>query len=161
MKITGAEFEQEIYRFIDELKDLLSPRIWENLLLDCTKNEILVLWLLYRKESVNMTQIADYIHAPLNTATGIIARMEKKELVIRERSSEDKRIVLIVLGEKGREQIQAIFNEFMFYGSRIIEAFSEEEMQVFFRMTEKIRDIMKEERNTEAGKTKVRRILIE
>lgn len=161
MKITGAEFEQEIYRFIDELKDLLSPRIWENLLLDCTKNEILVLWLLYRKESVNMTQIADYIHAPLNTATGIIARMEKKELVIRERSSEDKRIVLIVLGEKGREQIQAIFNEFMFYGSRIIETFSEEEMQVFFRMTEKIRNIMKEERNTEAGKTKVRRILIE
>lgn len=160
MKVTGAELEQEVYRFIDELKDMLSPRIWENLLLDCTKNELLILWLLYRQESVNMTGVADYIHVPLNTATGIIARMEKRQLVVRERSIEDKRIVTIKLGEKGREQIQAIFKEFMFYAGRILETCSEEEIGLFFHMMQKIMGIMKEERRKEKV-TKVRKIVIE
>ena len=41
------------------------------------------------KTQVNMTEIAEYIHVPLNTATGIINRMEKNGLIERTRSQED------------------------------------------------------------------------
>ena len=161
MKLTEELFEQEIFGFIDQLKDLLSPQIWENILLDCTKNEILILWLLYRRQNVNMTQIADYIHVPLNTATGIIARMEKRMLVVRERSNEDKRIVTIRLGQQGEVQMLAMIKEFTSYGRRVLEVFSTEEIELFSRMMKKLIEIMKEERKENPIKNKVRKIEIE
>ena len=73
--------EEGVYAYVEQIKELISSDLWGNLLLDCSKNEILVLWFLYRQQEVNMTQIAEYIHVPLNTATGIVARMEKKKLL--------------------------------------------------------------------------------
>ena len=64
MNISAENFQKEIYQYIDEVKELLSPDIWENILLNCTKNEMLILFLLYRSEEVNMTQVAEYIHVP-------------------------------------------------------------------------------------------------
>lgn len=161
MKLTEELFEQEIFGFIDQIRDLLSPQIWENILLDCSKNEILILWLLYRRQNVNMTQIADYIHVPLNTATGIIARMEKRMLVVRERSNEDKRIVTIRLGQQGEVQMLAMIKEFTSYGRRVLEVFSTEEIELFSRMMKKLIEIMKEERKENPIKNKVRKIEIE
>ena len=161
MKIQETQMEQEIYNFVDQIKELLSPRIWENILLDCSKNEILILWLVYRQEEVNMTQIADYIHVPLNTATGIIARMEKRGLVIRERSAEDKRVVTIRLGGQGAGQMQAVIKEMMYYAGRVMEEFTEEEMGLLFRMLNKLLCIMQEARGKEGVRKGIRRIEIE
>lgn len=171
MSITQEGMEQEIYQFIDKIKDLLSPQIWENILLDCSKNEILILWLLYRRQTVNMSQIADYIHVPLNTATGIVARMEKKELIIRERSEEDKRIVFIRLGVKGKEQMQAMIKEFMHYGALVMKSLSQEELSVLFKMMDKVMQIIESENQnrkvpcsaerTTPDNSQIRRITIE
>ena len=153
--------EQQIYQYVDQIRDLLSSELWENILLDCTKNEILILWLLYQSKEVNMTQIADYIHAPLNTTSGIITRMEKRKLVSRQRSQEDKRVVTITLGGKGEAQIQAIIKEVVFYGSKIMQSFSQEEIQIFTRMMDRVISIMKEEHMKDTVHTKVRKITIE
>ena len=69
-----------IIDYIEEIKELLSSDIWENIFLNCSKNEVFIFWLLYRKNEVNMTEAAEYIHVPLNTATGIIGRMERNGL---------------------------------------------------------------------------------
>ena len=161
MQLRIGEMEQQIYQYVDQIRDLLSSELWENLLLDCTKNEILILWLLYQSKEVNMTQIAEYIHAPLNTASGIISRMEKRELVSRQRNQEDKRVVTITLGNKGEAQIKSIIKEVVFYGSKIMQSFSQEEMQLFTRMMDRIISIMKEERLKETVHTKVRKITFE
>lgn len=98
MKIDKQEevrMQEDFFAFIDEIRELLSSDIWNNILLNCSKNEVFVFWLLYRKENVNMTEIAEYIHVPLNTATGIIAKMEKKGYIIRDRLKEDKRVVVV------------------------------------------------------------------
>lgn len=161
MKINKEIFEKDFYSYIDSMKDLLSPQLWQNVLFDCSKNEIFILWFLYRNKEVNMTQIAQYINVPLNTATGIINRMEKKKLVSRTRSVEDKRIVTICLDTDGDEQIEAILKEFMYYGKRVIESFTDEEIELFFNMINKLMDIMKEERNKEKTKPKIRKISID
>lgn len=161
MKIDKMELEQEFYQFIDEIKDLLSPEIWQNILLDCSKNEVLILWLLYRHGKSNMSKIAEYIHVPLNTATGIIARMERKKLIIRERDIEDKRIVTIQLGEQGLAQMQALINELSYYGMQIVTAFTPQEMELFGNMMKKLIEIMKKGRHTEAPVRKIREISIE
>lgn len=153
-------FEMMI-RYVDEVKELLSSEIWENIFLNCSKNEILIFWLLYLKKEVNMTEIAEYIHVPLNTATGMIGRLEKNGLVERTRSAEDKRVVLIRFSTKGSRQFQKLMGELLRYGGKIFSEMTEEEVQLFFKMIEKAKRVLKEERKKEEPQKKVRKIVIE
>lgn len=159
--IDEQNVKKDAYQFIEEVKELLSPKLWENILLSCSKNEVLVLWLLYRKEEANMSEIADYIHVPLNTATGVIGRMEKNELVLRNRSREDKRVVTIRLTEKGMAQVKALVGELTYYGTQVLASFSKEEMDIFYKMMNKVMEVLKQEHKKESAQKKVRKITIE
>ena len=165
MNLSNQEISQETFRaiadYIEEVKELLSSDIWENIFLDCSKNEVLVFWLLYQRSEVNMTEIAEYIHVPLNTATGIINRMEKNELIVRTRSKEDKRVVLIGLSEKGMTQFQSLVNELMYYGMKVMSSFTKEEMNLFYKMTTKVKEILRQDKRKEDTPKKVRKIIIE
>lgn len=165
MKLKEQGISQETFQiikdYIEEVKDLLSSDIWENIFLNCTKNEVLIFWLLYQRSEVNMTEIAEYIHVPLNTATGIINRMEKNELIVRTRSKEDKRVVLIGFSEKGMAQFQNLINEMMYYGMKVMSSFTKEEMDLFYKMTTKVMEVLRQEKKKEATPRKVRKITIE
>lgn len=161
MNITEKQFESEIVKYVDQIRFLLSDQVWQNMLLDCSKNELFILLLLYRQKEANMTQIADYINAPLNTATGIINRMEKRDLVIRERDHQDKRIVTIRMGEQGSVQMNAILSQFSRYAKKVVEAFTSQEMELLFRIFVKLSDILREEKMEEIQKPKVVRITID
>lgn len=152
---------QIIIDYIDEVKELLSSNIWENVFLNCSKNEVFVFWLLYQRSEVNMTEIAEYIHVPLNTATGIINRMEKNGLIMRTRSQEDKRVVNIGFSEKGMAQFEALVGELVCYGTKVIQSFTKEELELFYKMTSKIMDILRQENKKEKVSKKVRKITIE
>ena len=86
MKLGQMELDDLLFSYLDEIRELVSPETWGSAALNCSKNELLIMLLLYRRQEVNMTQIADYIHVPLNTATGIVDRMEKKKIAERNRS---------------------------------------------------------------------------
>lgn len=163
MKLDINDLENMLFDFIDQIKVLLAPETWENILLNCTKNELLVLMLLYRGTDVNMTQIAEYLNVPLNTATGIVARMEKKEIVLRVRSLEDKRVVTIVLTDTGKQQMSSILLTFMGYGQKIISSLSAEEIELIGTVMGKVIALLQEVRKNEEEPTmnKVRKIMIE
>ena len=156
-----ARMQEDAFAFIEEIRELLSSDIWNNILLNCSKNEVFIFWLLYRKEQANMTEIAEYIHAPLNTATGIISKMEKNGFIVRDRFKEDKRVVVIRLTEKGTAQVKALVDEITYYAVQTISVFSKEEMDIFFRMAKRVVEVMKRERKHETCTSKVRRITIE
>lgn len=165
MNFKEQGFSEEIARlvtdYVEEIKELLSSDIWDNIFLNCTKNEVLVFWLLYRKNEVNMTEIADYIHVPLNTATGIIQRMEKNGLVIRTRSKEDKRVVNIGFSEKGMTQFEALVSEIIYYVMKVVGTFTKEEMELFYRMMSKVIQVLRQEHKKDGTPKKVRKIMIE
>lgn len=153
--------EKGVYAYVEQIKELISSDLWGNLLLDCSKNEILVLWFLYRQQEGNMTQIAEYIHVPLNTATGIVARMEKKKLLVRVRSEQDKRVVLIRLEQEGSEQIQKIMKEVFFYIHSVLDKFDEQEIAVLVKLGKVLMEVMEERKQEDSKKTsKVRKITI-
>ena len=108
-----------------------------------------------------MTEIADYIHVPLNTATGIISRMEKNGLVVRNRSEEDKRVVQIGFSQKGIEQFEALIKELAHYGMKVMGSFTADEMTLFYKMTSKIMEILRQENSSTKTHKKVRKITIE
>ncbi|MBP3351419.1 MAG: MarR family transcriptional regulator [Lachnospiraceae bacterium] len=157
----SQETFQVIIEYIEEVKELLSSNIWDNIFLNCSKNEVLIFWLLYQRNEVNMTEIAEYIHVPLNTATGIINRMEKNELIVRTRSKEDKRVVLIGFSEKGMVQFQNLVNELLYYGMTVMSSFTKEEIELFHKMTNKVKEILRQEKKKEETPKRVRKISIE
>ena len=154
------EILQNFTDYIEEIKELLTMELWENIFLNCSKNEVLVFWLLFRQKEVNMSDIAEYIHVPLNTATGIIGRMEKNGLIERTRSAEDKRIVLITFSEKGRAQFQKLVDE-MSYGVKILGELTASEMKLIESLMAKVKKVLKEEKIQKEPVKKVRKITIE
>ena len=165
MDLTGkgvpTELSQFIIDYIEEVKELLSSDLWENVFLNCSKNEVLIFWLLYRRGEVNMTEVADYIHVPLNTATGIINRMEKNGVIVRTRSAEDRRVVHISFSEKGTVQFDALLSEMVHYGLQVVNSLTGEEMDLLRNMTAKVLDVLRQEKQKEAKPKKIRKIEIE
>ncbi|MCR5501405.1 MAG: MarR family transcriptional regulator [Lachnospiraceae bacterium] len=157
----SAETFKQFTDYIDEIKELLSSDLWSNIFLNCSKNEVLIFWLLYQKKEVNMSEIAEYIHVPLNTATGIVGRMEKSGLVERMRSDQDKRIVLIRFSEKGMIQFQRLIGELTGYAAKVLGAFTPEELKLMESMMAKAKEVLKNEKKKEVSEKKVRRIMIE
>ena len=143
MALDNHLLEDTLLDYIEQVKVIIAQETWDNILLDCTKNELFVLMLLYRKSDVNMTQIAEYLNAPLNTTTGIVGRMEKKEMVRRLRSDTDKRVVTLVLTQQGRQQISDIMAIFLKYGQEIIASLSAQELTVMQNVLSKIIKLLK------------------
>lgn len=150
-----------LLEYLDQIKVLVSSDIWNNILMDCSKNEVFILILLYRKQEVNMTQIAEHINVPLNTATGIVGRMEKKGLVSRNRDMGDKRVVTICLGENGKEQFDKILKECLYYGEKVLSSLTLEEAKLLEGIFRKIIAVMAEEKSNQKTPSKIRRIIIE
>ena len=157
-----TNIEDYIFRYIDKVKVLVSPETWENLLLDCTKDEIFILLFVYRKTEVNMSMIAEYIHVPLNTATGIVGRMEKKNLIARYHSKDDKRVVKVAITDEGTRHIGSILKEIMRYVSVVMERLSPEEIKMLFQTINKIVEALEDtSQRVRVQEVKVKKIVIE
>lgn len=162
MIMDTTNVEEFIFRYIDKVKVLVSPETWENLLLDCTKDEIFILLYVYRKSEVNMSMIAEYIHVPLNTATGIVGRMEKKNLISRYHSKDDKRVVKVAITEEGTRHIGSILKEIMRYVHVVMDRLSPEEIKMLFQTVSKIMEALEDTSQREQDKeVKVKKIVIE
>lgn len=163
MELNHNNIENILFEYVEQFRLILSPDTWDNILLDCSKNEILVLLLLYRTNERNMSQIAEYLNVPLNTVTGIISRMEKKKMVSRDRYLEDKRVVTISLTEIGNQQIGEIIKNFVYYGERLFKDLTQDELKLLSHILDKVIGILKEVKieKTQAVTKKIRRIVIE
>lgn len=162
MKIDINNLEDSIFDLIDQVKVIISQETWENILMNCSKNEMFVLMLLYRKSDVNMTQIAEHLQAPLNTVTGIVGRMEKKDMVRRIRNDQDKRVVTLVLTEFGRNQISEIMSIFLNYAQMVIASLTPEELAMMASVVGKIASLVQKNQVVTPTKEKrIKKIIIE
>lgn len=160
----NKNMESVIFNYIDEIKTLFSPDKYSDIFLEYTKNELFALLFLYRYNDANMTQIAEYINAPLNTATGVITRLEKKQMVERIRSTEDRRIVLIKLTDKAKAVLEKEKNKIIDYGTRIMGMLTNEEKVAALSIYQKVVSVLREEKTsikTEESTKKVKKIIIE
>lgn len=137
------DIETIIFDFIDEFKFLFFPDQWSTVFLDYSKNEILVLLYLYKKKTANMTELSEYICAPLNTATGVVSRLEKKNMVERIRGNEDRRVVNIVLTPAAEVFIDEEKKLFAYYFGEIYKVLTDEERAAGINIIGKVINILK------------------
>ncbi len=157
--------EDFIFELIDQCKFLFFPEQWNLTFLDYSKNEVFALFYVYRRGSANMSEIAEYLSVPLNTATGIIGRLEKRNVVRRERDIVDKRVVTIAVTEAGKSFLAEQIKSLERYYQLFMEAVTEEEKLVLFRLIGKFLDIMTtdliKKDQVQDTKKSIRKIIIE
>jgi len=158
-------FEKIVMDFIDEIKFFLFPDKWGKIFMEHSKNEILVLFYLYKYREANMTKISEYIEAPLNTTTGVVNRLVKSGFLERIRNEDDRRIVLITLTDKAEEILKNELKIFQEYYEILSKELTSQEISVMIDVYGKIKDVFlgqKNKINQEDSKMKkVKRIKIE
>lgn len=164
MKSNGnIDFEGIIFSYIDEFKFLIFPDKWNSAFMDYSKNEIMVLIFLHRCKTANMTEISKYINAPLNTTTGVINRLEKKNMVERIRSKEDRRIVEIILTSKGSEFIDKEKDIILGFTKKVYEKLTGDEKSAAVSIFNKVRSVLMEgmhSKDTKGSGKKIKKITI-
>lgn len=127
------------------------------------KSDFLALLLLQRRGEATMSELAADLNAPLSTATGIGARLEKRKLIERQRHPKDKRVITLRLTDAGKDlagrariQIDALLY-------RIEQVLTPEELQQLMGLVQKIIIALQAPMAEpgEAETTVVRRIVIE
>jgi len=163
LELNQNNLEETLFEYVEQFRVLIEPETWGNILSECSKNEMLVLLLLYRKGESNMSQIAEYLNVPLNTATGIISRMENKRMVDRNRHPEDKRVVTIALTDGGNRQMAEIIKGFTYYGQQMMTVLTQEELKLLGRVLDKVINLLKEVKlqGTQEPPQRIRKITIE
>jgi DNA-binding MarR family transcriptional regulator len=105
---------------------------------DITNNDMHIIEAINIEEPRKMSDIAKRLNVTVGTLTTNMNSLEKKGYIIRERSTEDKRVVLVILTEKGRK---AFFHHRDFHKKMIrtiVRDLSEDEMKVLIRCMQKL-----------------------
>jgi DNA-binding MarR family transcriptional regulator len=105
---------------------------------DLTGPQLTVVKLLETVGDLSLSELSDRIRAQNSTVTGIIDRMEREGLVLRERSKEDRRVVHIRLTAKGQTLAKEIPVEPMEIFKGALETLSPQEMRDLMRIMTKV-----------------------
>ena len=105
---------------------------------DLTGPQLTVVKLLEQVGDLSLSELSDKIRAQNSTVTGIIDRMEREGLVLRERSKEDRRVVHIGLTAKGSALAKEIPVEPMEIFKGALESLSGQEMRDLMRIMTKV-----------------------
>ena len=105
---------------------------------DLTGPQLTVMKLLEQVGDLSLSELSDRIRAQNSTVTGIIDRMEREGLVVRERSKEDRRVVHIKLTTKGQALAREIPIEPIEIFKGALETLSATEMRDLVRILSKV-----------------------
>jgi len=103
-----------------------------------TGPQLTVLKMLEGVGDLSLSELSERIRAQNSTVTGIIDRMEREGLVLRERSKEDRRVINITLTEKGSRIAREVSVEPMEVLRASLESLSVPEMRELLKILTKI-----------------------
>lgn len=127
--------------------------------LQLTGSDMSTLLLLHFHNRLTMSEMAEYLGAPLSTVTSIAKRLVRKGYIRRERSPLDQRIIINRLTEDGESIAQVAVGTMQKMFERVENALSPDELQQFVRLSLKVASAL--QRNPAASKPASRTIEIE
>jgi DNA-binding MarR family transcriptional regulator len=105
---------------------------------DLTGPQLTVLKMLEGVGDLSLSELSERIRAQNSTVTGIIDRMERENLVVRARSTEDRRVVKIRLTDKGAKIARGIAVEPMLILRDALDSLSVAETRELLKILTKI-----------------------
>jgi DNA-binding MarR family transcriptional regulator len=137
-----SEIKPEIDQILEAILYLYteSRRLTKELArsVDLTGPQLTVLKMLEGLGDLSLSELSERIRAQNSTVTGIIDRMEREGLVVRTRSTEDRRVVKIKLTDKGSKIARAIAVEPMEIFRGALDGLSANEMRELLKILTKV-----------------------
>lgn len=103
-----------------------------------TRVQWIALYYLGSQEHINQKELAQKMHIKDSTVARLIDRMERENLVIRQKSQEDRRSFKVMLTEKGLQYRDELIPEGQKFNEIASKDISEEQMQVLMDVLEKM-----------------------
>lgn len=101
-------------------------------------------FLLAQTEDVFQKDIEEEYSIRPSTATELLKQMEKKGLIVREPVAYDNRLKKIVVTDKALLHKQQVVEDLTALEKTLVKGISEEDLQVFFKVIEKMMDNLSE-----------------
>lgn len=130
---------------LDNLQRLFFPEEWICLDSSLSKIELMTLLIVDRRGKIIMSEIADFIHVPLSTATGVINRLVAQGFLQRQRTESDRRIVVVYLSEKGQQTTSMFKDTLVRYTSLLEQNLTDEEKQMLLKVAGKFFNILEDD----------------
>ena len=102
------------------------------------KKELMIIAFVGDNKSAKMSEIAEYLKAPLSTLTSIADKLVANKFLVRHSSDEDRRVVKVALGEKGLESYKAFLSRKKAMTKKVLSHFSEKEHNTLIRDINKL-----------------------
>lgn len=146
-KSTNRTLNELLVNLFNHVMDTEAKAVITEEFKDITNNDMHIIEAVGVEEPQSMSVIARRLSITVSTLTTNMNGLEEKGYVIRERSRQDKRIVLVTLTEKGRK---AFFHHRDFHKNMIkaiVKDLDEEEMKVLIRCLENLNTFFVKEEN--------------
>ncbi len=104
---------------------------------DLTLQQWIMLTALWQNDCLTVSQLAAYSRIREPTASGIIDRLEVKEIVVRERSDNDRRKVIVCLTKKG-ESLAHLVDFYKQINDALLSDFTKKEVVLFQSMMDRV-----------------------
>ena len=132
------ELNEILVRLFRSIMDVEEKAIITREFQDITNNDMHVIEAIGTGEPKSMSSVAKALSVTVGTLTISVNSLVKKGYVIRQRSSEDRRVVLIFLSARGKDVFEhhARFHQSMIDG--IVKELSQEELEALTRALTKL-----------------------
>lgn len=108
-------------------------------------NGFIIVFIYKSKEDIYQKDIEKEFGITRSTASNIISLMEKKNLIIRKKVDNDARLRKLILTEEAKEYARAVLRDLEKFEALITNDISEEELDIFCNVLEKIEDNLRRE----------------
>src|SRR5262249_39860579 len=85
-----------------------------------------------------MRELAEHLAVAVNTMTSIVDSVERKQLVLRHRSADDRRVIRVELTESGQEVHKSLLEINLRLFRSMLGALTEDEQEIFMVLFRKI-----------------------
>lgn len=125
------DIDLEILHYIAHIKKAIDCTVMSSIGMDdLTQAQVELLARLHYGDVNTSTELASCLQVSKANLTGLISRLEKKELLKRATSKEDSRSKIIELTPKGKKLIEKVIPKMFQYFSKFMEEIPNEEKKI-------------------------------
>ena len=145
---TRHSINELLVNLFNHVMDMEGKAVITSQFQDITNNDMHIIEAIGVEEPRNMSVIAHRMAVTVSTLTTNMNGLERKGYIRRERSQEDKRVVYVLLTDKGRK---AFYHHRDFHKKMIkaiVKDLSEEEMEILYRCLQNLNQLLEPEGTT-------------
>jgi DNA-binding MarR family transcriptional regulator len=141
---TDRSLNEILVKLFNSVLDMEEKAIITDDFKDITNNDMHIIEAIGIEEPRKMSDIAKRLNVTVGTLTTNMNSLEKKAYIVRERSSADKRVVLVTLTDKGKK---AFFHHRDFHKKMIksiVAGLSDDEMKIMIKCLTNLNEFLNE-----------------